>query len=104
MLEDAGWVDRDGDGIREDADGNPLTLIHGTTIREIRQDNQAVTQQMLREVGIDLQILSFDADSFSELCRRLTGCIGRCGHHGVVGLDRLPRPGPILLALLRAAR
>ncbi len=64
LLEDAGWTDLDGDGIREDAAGNPLTLIHGTTIREIRQDNQAVTQQMLREVGIDLQILAYDADLF----------------------------------------
>jgi len=66
LLEEAGWTDTDGDGIREDADGNKLTLIHGTTIREIRQDAQAVTQQMLREVGIDLQILSFDADLFFE--------------------------------------
>jgi peptide/nickel transport system substrate-binding protein len=64
LLEEAGWVDRDGDGIREDADGNPLTLIHGTTIREIRQDIQAVTQQMLREVGIDLEIPSWDSDLF----------------------------------------
>jgi peptide/nickel transport system substrate-binding protein len=64
LLDEAGWVDRDGDGIREDADGNPLTLIHGTTIREIRQDIQAVAQQMLREVGIDLEILSWDSDLF----------------------------------------
>jgi peptide/nickel transport system substrate-binding protein len=64
LLEEAGWVDRDGDGIREDADGNPLTLRHGTTIREIRQDIQAVTQQMLREVGIDLEIASWDSDIF----------------------------------------
>jgi peptide/nickel transport system substrate-binding protein len=64
MLDEAGYVDSDGDGIREDADGNPLTLIHGTTIREIRQDIQAVTQQMLREVGIDLQINSWDSDFF----------------------------------------
>jgi peptide/nickel transport system substrate-binding protein len=64
LLEDSGWVDTDGDGIREDAAGNKLTLVHGTTIREIRQNIQAVTQQMLREVGIDLQILSFDADLF----------------------------------------
>ncbi len=66
LLEDNGYVDSDGDGIREDKDGNPLTLIHGTTIREIRQDNQAVAQQMLREVGIDLEIPSFDADLFFD--------------------------------------
>ncbi len=64
LLEDSGWIDRDDDGIREDAEGNKLTLTHGTTIREIRQDNQAVTQQMLREVGIDLQIYNYDADLF----------------------------------------
>jgi peptide/nickel transport system substrate-binding protein len=64
LLEEAGWTDTDGDGIREDAEGNDLTLIHGTTIREIRQDIQAVTQQMLREVGIDLQINSWDSDFF----------------------------------------
>jgi peptide/nickel transport system substrate-binding protein len=66
LLEEAGYTDSDGDGIREDADGNPLVLVHGTTIREIRQDNQAVTQQYLREVGIDLQIPSFDANLFFE--------------------------------------
>jgi peptide/nickel transport system substrate-binding protein len=64
LLTDNGYVDSDGDGIREDKDGNPLTLIHGTTIREIRQDNQAVCQQYLRDVGIDLQINSYDADLF----------------------------------------
>ncbi|HFD38999.1 MAG TPA: peptide ABC transporter substrate-binding protein [Anaerolineae bacterium] len=64
LLEDNGYVDSDGDGIREDKEGNPLVLTHGTTIREIRQDNQAVCQQYLREVGIDLQIYSYDADLF----------------------------------------
>ncbi len=63
-LEAAGYIDSDDDGIREDLDGNPLTLIHGTTIREIRQDIQAVAQQQLREVGINLDIQSQDSDIF----------------------------------------
>jgi peptide/nickel transport system substrate-binding protein len=64
LLDEAGYTDSDDDGIREDADGNPLTLKHGTTIREIRQDIQAVAQQMLREVGINLEINSWDSDFF----------------------------------------
>jgi peptide/nickel transport system substrate-binding protein len=62
LLEEAGWTDADGDGIREDADGNPLTITQGNTTKEERQNFQAVAQQMLLEVGIDLQILAFDAD------------------------------------------
>ena len=63
LLEEAGWIDADGDGIRE-KDGEPLTLVYGTTIREIRQDAQAVIQQQLRDVGIDAEIPSWDADLF----------------------------------------
>ncbi len=63
-LEAAGYVDSDNDGIREDLDGNPLTLVHGTTIREIRQDIQAVAQQQLLEVGINLDIQSQDSDIY----------------------------------------
>lgn len=70
LLEDAGYVDSDGDGIREDLDGNPLTLTQGNTTKEERLNYQAVAQQQLLEVGIDLQILSYDADilfgSFSD--------------------------------------
>jgi peptide/nickel transport system substrate-binding protein len=70
LLDDAGWTDRDGDGIREDANGNELKLVHGTTIREIRQDVQAVVQQQLKAVGIDLELMSQESDlyfgSFSD--------------------------------------
>jgi peptide/nickel transport system substrate-binding protein len=64
LLEDSGWIDRDGDGIRENEDGEPLVLKHGTTTRTIRQDIQAVAQQDLLAVGIDLQIQNWDSDIF----------------------------------------
>jgi peptide/nickel transport system substrate-binding protein len=64
LLEEAGWTDTNGDGIRENADGEPLTLVHGTTIREIRQDIQAVLQQQLKAVGIDLQLVAQESDLF----------------------------------------
>lgn len=63
LLDEAGWVDSNGDGVR-DKDGVELILTHGTTIREIRQDTQAVAQQQLAEIGIRLEISSYDADIF----------------------------------------
>ena len=62
LLEDAGYVDSDGDGIREDLEGNPLTITQGNTNKEERQNYQALAQQQLLEVGIDLQIFSYESD------------------------------------------
>ncbi len=61
LLDEAGWVDSNGDGTR-DKDGEELVLTHGTSIREVRQDLQAVAQQQLAEVGIGLDIQSFNPD------------------------------------------
>jgi len=62
LLEDAGYVDSDGDGIREDLEGNPLTITQGNTNKEERMNLQALAQQQMLEVGIDLEIFSYDAD------------------------------------------
>lgn len=63
LLDEAGWVDSDGDGIR-DKDGVPLSIVHGTTTRAIRQDTQAVAQQQLLEIGVELEIISFPSDVY----------------------------------------
>lgn len=63
LLDEAGWVDTNGDGVR-DKDGVELILKYGTTTREIRMDTQAVAQQQLAEVGIQLDLLNFDSDIF----------------------------------------
>jgi peptide/nickel transport system substrate-binding protein len=65
LLDEAGWRDRDADGIR-DRDGSPLsfTLITqaGFTIRE----NVAQTiQRQLRDVGIDMRIQLIDGTAIS---------------------------------------
>jgi len=59
LLEAAGWVDTNGDGIRE-KDGVELEISHATTIREVRQDTQAIMQQQLAAVGIKLDIVPVD--------------------------------------------
>lgn len=63
LLDEAGWIDTNGDGIR-DKDGVELVLTYGTTTREVRQDTQAVAQQQLLEVGIQLELVNFDPDLF----------------------------------------
>jgi peptide/nickel transport system substrate-binding protein len=66
LLEDNGYVDSDGDGIREDLDGNPLAFTHCTTNKEERVSLQAVAQQNMLAIGIDLQTNPMDADILFE--------------------------------------
>jgi len=63
LLDDAGWIDSNGDGTR-DKDGVELVLAYGTTTREIRQDTQAVAQQQLAEIGVGLELINYDSDLF----------------------------------------
>ncbi len=63
LLDDAGWVDSNGDGVR-DKDGVELELTYGTTTREVRQDTQAVAQQQLAQVGIKLDLMNYNSDQF----------------------------------------
>jgi peptide/nickel transport system substrate-binding protein len=63
LLDDAGWKDSNGDGSR-DKDGVELVLSYGTNIRETRQDVQAVAQQQLAEVGIKVELSSYEDDVF----------------------------------------
>jgi peptide/nickel transport system substrate-binding protein len=63
ILDDAGWVDSNGDGSR-DKDGVELVFDYGTTTREIRKDTQAVLQQQLAAVGIKVNLLNYESDIF----------------------------------------
>jgi ABC-type dipeptide transport system, periplasmic component len=63
LLDQAGWIDSNGDGVRE-KDGVKLEISHATTIREDRQDVQAVMQQDLADVGIKLDVNPVDDTLF----------------------------------------
>jgi peptide/nickel transport system substrate-binding protein len=63
LLDEAGWVDSNGDGTR-DKDGVEFVIQHGTVTRDVRQEFQAVAQQQLADVGIKLEIFNYEADLF----------------------------------------
>ncbi|MDG2282108.1 MAG: ABC transporter substrate-binding protein [Longimicrobiales bacterium] len=52
LLEEAGWVDRDGDGIRENAAGEPLEIVLKYNPHNLRQAIAEVMQAQLSEVGV----------------------------------------------------
>lgn len=63
LLDEAGWMDTNGDGTR-DKDGVELVLNYGTTTKEVRQSTQAIVQQMLAEVGVGTELFNYDSDIF----------------------------------------
>lgn len=66
LLDEAGWIDHDGDGIR-DKDGVKFSFVHRTTAgRKIREDAQVAVQQMLKDQGIDMVIENVPYDLFFE--------------------------------------
>ena len=63
LLDEAGWVDSNGDGTR-DKDGEELVLIYSTTAgREVREQTQVVAQQFLADVGIGIEIQNNSYDT-----------------------------------------
>ncbi len=63
LLDEAGWVDSNGDGTR-DKDGVELVLRYITNTRGIRVDAQAVFQQQFAEVGIGVELVNYPSDLY----------------------------------------
>jgi peptide/nickel transport system substrate-binding protein len=63
LLDEAGWVDSDGDGIR-DKDGVALSLRYITNQRAIRGEVQVVAQQQLAEIGIEVVLENYPSDIY----------------------------------------
>ncbi|MBL4629072.1 MAG: peptide ABC transporter substrate-binding protein [Roseicyclus sp.] len=63
MLDEAGILDTDGDGVRE-LDGVPLHVLYQTSTNAVRQDTQALVKQWWAEIGIDAELRNIDASVF----------------------------------------
>ena len=63
LLEEAGWTDSDGDGIR-DRDGKKLSILYQTTVNPVRQDFQALIKDWWSEIGVETELKAIDPGVF----------------------------------------
>ncbi|MCY3573992.1 MAG: peptide ABC transporter substrate-binding protein [Chloroflexi bacterium] len=63
ILDEAGIIDTDGDGIRE-ANGHPLVVQYQTSTNAVRQNTQALIKQWWGEIGIETELRNIDAAVF----------------------------------------
>jgi peptide/nickel transport system substrate-binding protein len=55
LLEEAGWRDRDGDGVRESADGTRLAISIKYNQNQVREQIAEIMQSQLAEIGIEVR-------------------------------------------------
>ena len=94
ILDELGWGDQDGDGFREDADGNPIVFTIATNEdNSIRTEVLARIREDLHAVGIDARV---SLRPFGEVVGQLTatfdweaiviGLTGGTEPHGGIGV------------------
>ncbi len=65
LLEDAGWKDRDGDGVVEDRGGRPFAFtIRTNQGNDERKKIAEILQQRFKDVGVKVEIQTIDWASF----------------------------------------
>ncbi|MBM9595348.1 peptide ABC transporter substrate-binding protein [Roseitranquillus sediminis] len=63
ILDEAGWTDTNGNGIR-DKDGVELSVTYQTSTNAVRQDTQALVKQWWDELGVETELRNVDASVF----------------------------------------
>lgn len=66
LLDEAGWVDSNGDGTR-DKDGVEMKVLFQTSASTLRQKTQQIIQRALKSIGVDVEIKVIDSGSFFDL-------------------------------------
>jgi peptide/nickel transport system substrate-binding protein len=63
LLDEAGWKDSDGDGVR-DKDGKKLAILYQSSTNAVRQDFQALIKQWWSEIGVETELRNINASVF----------------------------------------
>lgn len=63
LLNEAGWVDSNGDGLRE-KDGVALEVLFQAAVNPVRQKTQAIVSDSLKELGVKVEISRVRVDEF----------------------------------------
>ncbi|WP_110814896.1 peptide ABC transporter substrate-binding protein [Pseudoroseicyclus aestuarii] len=64
MLEEAGYTDTNGDGVRETPDGEPLEMLYQTSTNAVRQDYQALIKEWWEQIGFSVELRNIDSSVF----------------------------------------
>jgi peptide/nickel transport system substrate-binding protein len=60
LLDEAGWVDSNNNGIR-DKDGREMAMVFQTSVNPLRQKTQEIVKQSLQSLGVSVELKSIDA-------------------------------------------
>jgi peptide/nickel transport system substrate-binding protein len=63
LLDQAGWVDSDGDSVR-DKDGVKMRVLYQTSENEIRQETQRIVKEALESIGVEVELKFVDAATY----------------------------------------
>jgi peptide/nickel transport system substrate-binding protein len=63
LLDEAGWKDTNGNGIR-DKNGMEMKVLFQTTVNPLRQKTQGIIKQNWQSLGIEVELKSIDASIF----------------------------------------
>jgi peptide/nickel transport system substrate-binding protein len=63
LLDQAGWIDSDGDGVR-DKNGLKLSLVFDANINPVRQQIQEIIKQDFESIGVQVETKMFDSSIF----------------------------------------
>jgi peptide/nickel transport system substrate-binding protein len=65
LLDQSGWLDEDGDGIREQ-DGVEMSVVIQTTVTPLRQATQEIIKENLEAIGFEVIIKIIDGATFGN--------------------------------------